>query len=69
MLLAMIDPRRAVTGVEAMPEPANLEATGVNWVRIYLSDQLGRDDEMQWGRIWKTYSGLGSVLGQRDVLH
>jgi hypothetical protein len=69
MLLAVIDPRRAVATVEAMPDSSNLEARGVNWLRIILSDQLGRDDEMLWTRIWEIYSGLGSILGRRDVLH
>ena len=66
MLLAVLDPLRAVAAVEAMPEPANLETTGPNWSRIILSDQLGRDDEMLWSHIWQ-FSGLGGVLDRRDV--
>ena len=46
LLLAVIDPRRAVAAVEAMPEPSNLEIRGANWSRIILSDQLGRDDKL-----------------------
>ncbi len=68
LLLAVIDPRRAVAAVEAMPEPANLDTRGVNWSRIILSDHLGRDDEKLWSHIWGTFSGLAGVLGRRDVL-
>jgi len=68
LLLAVIDPRRAVAAVEAMPEPANLDTRGVNWSRIILSDHLGRDDEKLWSHIWAIFSGLGGVLGRRDVL-
>ncbi len=67
-LLAAINPRRAVAAVEAMPEPSNLGIRGtVNWLRIILSNQLGRDDENLWGRIWQN-SGLAVVLGRRDDL-
>jgi len=66
LLLAVIDPRRAVAAVEAMPEPANLDTRG-NWSQIILSDQLGRHDENLWSCIWGTLSGLGGVLGRRDV--
>ncbi len=68
LLLAVIDPRRAVAAVEAMPEPANLDTRGANWSRIILSDYLGRDDEKLWTHIWGTFSGLAGVLGRRDVL-
>jgi hypothetical protein len=49
-----------------MPEPSSL-VTGANWSRIILSDQLGCDDKSLWSRIWGTFSGLGGVLGRRDV--
>lgn len=69
MLLAMLDPQRAVATVEAMPEPAKVDAgEGANWSRIILSEQLGRDDEHYWSRIWQIYSGVGGILGRRDVL-
>ena len=36
VLLAVINPHRAVAVVEAMPEAANLEPDGRNWSRIVL---------------------------------
>ncbi|QEH35013.1 hypothetical protein OJF2_35580 [Aquisphaera giovannonii] len=67
-LLGAIDPLRAIEAVEAMPEPPDLETKGANWSRIILSEQLGRDETISWDRIWGTFSGLGGVLGRRDVL-
>ena len=66
-LLAVLDPHRAVAAVEAMPEASNLESRGENGLRIRLSEQLGSNDEMLWNRTWHINSGLGDVLGWRDI--
>ena len=68
VLLAVINPHRAVAVVEAMPEAANLEPDGANWSRIVLAQALGGDDASLWKWIWGTWSGLGGILGRRDVL-
>ena len=66
-LLTALDPHRAVAALEAMPEPSSLE-TNANSLRIRLSEQVGSDDETFWNRTWSIISGLGGVLGRRDVL-
>jgi hypothetical protein len=68
ILLGVIDPRRAAAAVEAMPEPTDLGTDGANWSRIILSEAIGDDDTGRWKRIWSIFSGLGGVLGRRDVL-
>jgi hypothetical protein len=67
LLLGVIDPPRAVAAVESVPVPESADSRA-NWSRIILSEQLGSDDEAMWDRIWRTFSGLGAILGQRDIL-
>jgi hypothetical protein len=66
LLLGVIDPRRAVAAIESAPAPESADSRA-NWSRLILSEQLGGDDETMWDRIWRTFSGLGAVLGRRDV--
>ena len=65
---AMVDPRRAVELIEALPAPRSSlnDLDGSNWLRIVISELLARSDESAWRTIWARSSGMGDER-RRDV--
>jgi hypothetical protein len=62
---ALIDPRRAAALIERVPVAKDL-APNPNWVRITVGEALAAPNENCWKRVWRSRSGLGGLLFDRD---
>jgi hypothetical protein len=65
LLLAAIDPLRAVEAVETIPDPADSDPRAIG-TRVNLSEFLGRATDARWADVWRSNSGLGSILDRSD---
>jgi hypothetical protein len=64
---AMIDPREAAAMVESMPTaPRTFMNEPANWTRIRVAEHIGRDRASRWKSIWRTHTGIGLTMYDRE---